>query len=513
MADVAEAARAPINIVLCADGTGNSGGKLRGTNVWHIYNAVARHRQAGEDRAAVAQVAFHDDGVGTEQNKILRTLGGAFGYGFSRNVRELYAALVKTYQPGDRIYLFGFSRGAYTVRALGGLITKCGVLKPDAKGPKGTLDSAIEAAFKAYRASGRSQAESFKGAFQPHRDVEIQCIGVWDTVDAVGVPFDWLRDLLSKVIKWRFHDSDLSPLVRNGFHAIAIDDERETFDPVMWNETNKPDGQVIEQVWFAGVHSNVGGGYPREGMALVSLDWMMTRAESGGLRFVPALRDQVRQGANVHAKLYDSRSGAKAFYRYRPRDIAAFAQKHDAAPPKLHHSVFERVAWQTDDYAPAQVPGAVTVVTTEDGEEESARIAALQALLDGNAETRARDLTPLKSIVYWRKRLYEALVAASILFALAALLLREDAPDQAADGTVALGSWAGFWQEVTELAISLVPSLLESVVRGLFHNLWLVALAAVIFGVLLTVRRRLETGMRQRAVEAWRAARLRRTLV
>ena len=505
--------RSPINIVLCADGTGNSGGKLRGTNVWRLYNAIARHGQDGDQSGAVAQVAFHDDGVGTEKNKILRTLGGAFGYGFSRNVRELYAALVKTYQPGDRIYLFGFSRGAYTVRALGGLITKCGVLKPDAVGPDQDLEPAIKAAFRAYRAAGRAEAESFKKTYQPHQDVEIQCIGVWDTVDAVGVPFDWLRDLLSKVINWRFHESDLSSLVRNGFHAIAVDDERQTFDPVMWNEASKHEGQVIEQVWFAGVHSNVGGGYPREGMALVSLDWMMSKAANCGLCFVPALREQVRQGANVHAKLYDSRSGAKAFYRYRPRDIEKFSQQHGAAPAKVHRSAFERIAWQTEDYAPAQMPGAVRVVTTRKDRDDANLAEALQAQLDSTAESRMRSFAPLKATVYWRRRLYEALVAASFLFALAALWLREEAPDPAGADQATAGFWLELWRQIIELAISLVPSFLESVIRGLFHNLWLVALAAVVFGVLLAVRRRLETAMARQAVAAWRAAKLPRTLV
>ena len=117
------------NIVLCSDGTGNSGGKGRGTNVWRTYRAVDRAGYVDAQGRQVEQITFDDDGVGTEKFKLFKTLGGAFGWGLSKNIRDLYTALVRTYEPDDRIYLFGFSRGAFTVRALGGMICKCGLLK------------------------------------------------------------------------------------------------------------------------------------------------------------------------------------------------------------------------------------------------------------------------------------------------------------------------------------------------------------------------------------------------
>ena len=116
------------NIVLCSDGTGNSGGKTRGTNVWALFNAVWRGRDSDGDMPPKTQITFYDDGVGTSSFKPMKILGGAFGFGYSRNVRDLYKALVLTYDPDDSLYLFGFSRGAYTVRVLAGLILVCGIL-------------------------------------------------------------------------------------------------------------------------------------------------------------------------------------------------------------------------------------------------------------------------------------------------------------------------------------------------------------------------------------------------
>ena len=113
----------PKNIVVCSDGTGNSGGKKYGTNVWRIFNAVDRHRDD------VEQITFHDDGVGTDKLRWLRVLGGAFGLGLTQNLRQLYTFIVTNYEPGDRLYLFGFSRGAFTIRSLAGMICRCGLLE------------------------------------------------------------------------------------------------------------------------------------------------------------------------------------------------------------------------------------------------------------------------------------------------------------------------------------------------------------------------------------------------
>ncbi len=309
----------PKNIVVCSDGTGNSAIKGRGTNVFKLYEAVDLHgHEQNPDLAR--QVAFYDDGVGTERFKPLQLLGGAFGLGLSQNIRQLYADLVRTYEHGDRIYLFGFSRGAYTVRALAGLLTTCGVLDGGEFGNDDELKAAVRRAYCEYRRKYRTtlgryvrkpytaeSAREFRER-ESAREVSIKFIGVWDTVDAVGLPDDIAAPINALVYRFQFPDLKLSPRVERACQALSIDDERRTFRPVMWDEEGEKSGR-IEQVWFAGVHANVGGGYPKQGMSLVALDWMMTKAEAAGLRFLKSDRDQYREHNNVTDKLYNSRAG------------------------------------------------------------------------------------------------------------------------------------------------------------------------------------------------------------
>jgi hypothetical protein len=160
-------------------------------------------------------------------------------------------------------------------------------------------------------------------------------------------------------------DLKLSQQVKRACHALAIDDERHTFHPVIWDEGGESDGR-IEQVWFAGVHSNVGGGYEKQGMSLVTLDWMMTQAEQMGLRFQPREHELYRERQNVNDKLYNSRAGLGVYYRYKPRDIQAICAKHHTRP-KLHVSALKRIALGTEGYAPGNFPmtDGVTVVDTE----------------------------------------------------------------------------------------------------------------------------------------------------
>jgi hypothetical protein len=366
------------NIVLCSDGTGNTAIKNRGTNVYKLYEAVDLELRPGERR----QVAFYDDGVGTGSMKILRILGGAFGYGFARNVRDLYTDLARVYRPGDSIYLFGFSRGAYTVRALGGMIATCGILDGDALSEAGLRDGVSEA-YRVYRqrfrperfhAAATRNAEAFRASHpvhQPGNPVRIAFIGVWDTVGAVGLPDDavlkqalWL--LSGFRIPW-FKHYLLGDIVDRACHALAVDDERQTFHPILCDE-RRPDGTVdprLDQVWFAGVHSNVGGGYPKHGMSLVTLDWMMSQARAAGLRFSTLDGDVYHEHRNVHDMLYDSRTGLSFLYRYSPRDLTRISTKHGIEQPRVHVSVFDRIALRTEGYAPGNVPPTSVVVGAE----------------------------------------------------------------------------------------------------------------------------------------------------
>ena len=335
----------PTNIVICSDGTGNSANKDRGTNVFKLYEAIDLIDPPGDSKHR-KQIAIYDDGVGTETWKPVRVLTGAFGLGLSRNVRQLYTALARSYEPGDRIFLFGFSRGAFTVRALGGFITACGILKGKEFKTDAGLVKAVNDTYDVYRAKYMTGAHqhiremrgwlqkknalparfdakvtSLREKYHFHDERKIAFIGVWDTVDAVGLPFDHLADFINYAIyPFKFSDQKLHRDVQRARHAVSIDDERHTFHPVMWIEPQDKDKdpERIKQVWFAGVHSNVGGGYPKQGMSLESLDWMMTEAENAGgseegLRFVKADRDYVRNHENVNDKLYNSRAGLAVY--------------------------------------------------------------------------------------------------------------------------------------------------------------------------------------------------------
>jgi uncharacterized protein (DUF2235 family) len=361
------------NIVICSDGTGNTAIKGRGTNVFKLFEAVdlSGHRT---EPALTPQIAFYDDGVGTETFKPLKIFAGMTGFGLSRNVRQLYKELCRVYDPGDRIFLFGFSRGAFTARTLAGLIAACGVLDAKKLLTARALERMVRRAYRAYRRRYRTalaelalgkpkttDTEDFRREHCLPCEVPIAFLGVWDTVDAVGLPFH-LSDVINTTIhRFKFPDQKLSPLVEQACHALALDDERHSFRPLLWDETG--DGQRIEQVWFAGVHSNVGGGYPKQGMSLVALDWMMTKAEAAGLRFIDIDREVYRRHAHVDDKLYDSRSGLGVFYRWKPRDMAALCAEN-GTPPVLHLSVLERIAHGTEDYAPGNLaPDAAVAIT------------------------------------------------------------------------------------------------------------------------------------------------------
>jgi uncharacterized protein (DUF2235 family) len=384
------------NIVICSDGTGNTTIKGRGTNVFKMFESidVNGHRF---DSALDPQVSIYDDGVGTEDLKPLKILGGVTGWGLSRNVKQLYKELCRIYDPGDKIFLFGFSRGAFTVRTLAGIITRCGIIDARKQSTASAFDSCVNAAYKAYRSCYRTIVMSlifgepgsdatvdFKAKFCHRHLPEIHFIGVWDTtVDAVGLPFH-ISDMINTVIyRFKFPNHRLSEHVKHAYHALAIDDERHSFHPLLWDQSIPSENQKIEQVWFAGAHSNVGGGYPKQGMSLVALDWLMEKAKSADLRFIPDEREYYRDHANVDDKLYDPRAGLGVFYRWKPRDIAAICRKNSIVPA-IHLSVLERVAHGTEDYSPGTLPSNAAVVITPTGDPEKDATAQRRALATEN---------------------------------------------------------------------------------------------------------------------------------
>lgn len=475
----------PKNIILLSDGTGNSNIKNRGTNVFKLYEAI------DFNSPKYRQVAFYDDGVGTQEFRPLKILGGAFGWGLSRNVRRLYKDLVQTYEQGDKIYLFGFSRGAFTVRRLAGFICEMGILNKSAYNDE-QLDSAIWYLFKEYRAKNPAFLEQFYGPglealfekfcyklnnkqlkfceIKPN----IEFVGVWDTVAAVGLPFDEATDILdSFVFRFKFRDHKLHNNINKAYHALSIDDERQSFNPLLWQQDKR-----IEQVWFPGVHSNVGGGYPQQGLSLVALDWMMKKAEAAGLGFISTDVEFVKNREYAFDKLYNSRAGLAAYYRYQPRDIAKICNDEKKQimieSPKFHVSAFERITLGIFDYAPCNIPTTFDVVDNNGLYNQSQQI----AVLVGRALSHKTLLEQEAKHISSRRILYYVFMAYSILTLY--WLVREDLanPEIGLFGTI---------------KILLSPDGLLDKIAILFwdHPVFIVV-GAIIFASTVYVRKRME---------------------
>lgn len=272
----------PKNIVICADGTWNRP-ECR-TNIWEIFNSLPGaatplpanmlHGEAIK-RDAPGQTAFYLDGVGTRFSS-RDPLGGAVGMGLHSKVLDAYILISQVYALGDKLYLFGFSRGAFTARALAGFIAKAGLMN---KGQAGSANARRKANETWWRCKF---GKTLSPQTAPDADdkMPIRLVGVFDTVGALGIPFfNGIRvvDALERKL-FDFADLDLSPRVQAGLHAVAIDEKRQDFEPTLWHDRGG-----IDQTWFAGVHSDVGGGYPARGLANVTLDWMLTRAVPLGL--------------------------------------------------------------------------------------------------------------------------------------------------------------------------------------------------------------------------------------
>lgn len=231
------------------------------------------------DAKGVAQRFKYDAGVGT--GRFGKLLGGAFGVGLSRNLMEGYEWLAKSYREGDEIWIFGFSRGAYTARSLAGLIRKCGLL--DVYTPK-----LLVQAYKLYRDTRQApdghKCTTFRANYSLEPDVHF--IGVWDTVGALGIP----GTAISETGAFKWHDQQISKKVKYAYHAMALDEHRKSYDTTLWTTEDgrkKPGNVDVEQCWFIGAHANVGGGYGDDALADLSFAWMMQKAAAAGLALRP----------------------------------------------------------------------------------------------------------------------------------------------------------------------------------------------------------------------------------
>jgi uncharacterized protein (DUF2235 family) len=312
------------NIVICCDGTGNQF-ESNITNVVDTYDLASKSDE---------QVVFYDPGVGTGgwqydegTGKFQAVSDLASGGGLQKNIEDAYRFLMQVYEKGDRIYLFGFSRGAFTARSLAGMLRKCGLLQSAA----GNL---VEFATKIYNTERNGKiASDFKATFS--RKCPVHFIGVWDTVGS-----------LTLNAGKRFHNTTLNNEVSFGYHAMSIDEIRKDFPVSLWNESKVKANQVVEQVWFAGVHSNVGGWYDDRGLSNLALQWMMGKAKDCGMEIDEA--DLATRKGNAHGKLEDSHSG---FWFFRGKNVRKIEPGS-----RIHTSVIQRKAKASNKYDPDNLP-------------------------------------------------------------------------------------------------------------------------------------------------------------
>lgn len=351
-------------------------------------------------------------------------LGGILGLGLKRNVLHLYRFVCRNYNSGDTIHAFGFSRGAFTIRLLVALICTQGIAAYRDERELGYnsadafyrfIDANAPDKFRWFWLVARSVREGVRLGWRrmskrlidvpPAHRPDVDFVGVWDTVAAYGGPISEITRGIDKYV-WplTMTNFELNPKVKAARHALALDEERDSFSPLLWDEVNEarlaseaetPELRErfrtrLKQLWFAGVHSDVGGGYPDDSLSYVSLVWMIDEI-GGTLRFIADEERHIRAFANALGPIHDSRKGLGSYYRYQPRKIAALlhrgipdtlafdetlafrdptiSEKRD--PPqglllscRVHDSVIDRIGAGTDNYAPIGLPRDIVVVSS-----------------------------------------------------------------------------------------------------------------------------------------------------
>lgn len=320
----------PKKIVVCCDGTGNEYGE-ENTNVVKLFQRLKLENPE-------EQIAYYDPGVGTFSSpaaftktaKLLSRLKGlAFASGMTQNIEDAYIYLMDKYREGDKVYLFGFSRGAYTARSLGGMLNKCGLLQ------KGS-NNLVPYASHIYRNKDNDEvAKGFKKTFS--RECTPLFIGVWDTVKSVG---------FSPFFHREFSDSVLNPDIKFGCQALAIDERRLKFKPDIWCPPANEDEQVIEQVWFAGVHSDIGGSYPDSSLSDISLNWMLRQAHNRDL----LIRKDELSGPDFVPKPCSKLHNSLKWYWL----ILGWKRRNIPKGSSIHQSVYDRI--NDCDYNPKNLP-------------------------------------------------------------------------------------------------------------------------------------------------------------
>ncbi|NIZ12411.1 DUF2235 domain-containing protein [Phaeobacter sp. HF9A] len=340
-------------LVVCCDGTWNTPDQNRDglptpTNVVKLHSLVA-----AQDSAGVQQIPYYRAGVGTSGGIIRRALGGAIGRNLEDDIMSAYKFVAETYAPGDEIFLFGFSRGAYTARSLAGMISNVGLadLRPDHLSPYEDPWQVVKKLMTRYQFNKADAPETGLRArllqprpvgvvkFHDPAQIGFRFIGVWDTVGALGIPDDlaFLRWVLGDPLKLGFKDTALGGNVVCARQALAMDERRVDFAPTLWTEW-APD-QDVEQRWFPGVHGNVGGSYAETGLGDLTLQWMLEEAQANGL----ALRDMVpgQLQPNAFAPRHDSLLGGFQKRPSRPRAVPEVIDREGVIADWLSRTTFD----------------------------------------------------------------------------------------------------------------------------------------------------------------------------
>jgi uncharacterized protein (DUF2235 family) len=513
------------NIVLLSDGTGNSSSKIFKTNVWRLFQAL-------DLTDPNKQVAFYDDGVGTSSFKWWAVITGIFGIGLKRNILDIYCFCCRNHREGDRIFGFGFSRGSFTMRVVAGFIATIGLVPYNYN--EDELRAKAIVAYREYRKRGTAKTlarfhlyvlRAIRDFFSRHlmgkprfediafADVKkIHFLGLWDTVDAYGGP---IEEIVRAIDYWYWPlslpDRFMNQKIQRACHALALEDERDAFKPVLWDEryVKTADGLVLlsqnwtppraanaelaaideermSQVWFVGVHSDVGGGYPQDGLAHFTLDWMIDRARVYQLELLDEQTKQLASKVDRFDKLNDSRRGLASYYRYKPRKLFDIynlppyrlsvkedwrhikqlfselpdpeqevrSQLADGVPflkrpdPKIHDAVFERVDACTDGYAPIVIPQIYRVTDKQGTIRGNTRETSGQALWRAHRQEQVWDLV-------WKRRVAYFATMFGLLFLGCLPLLKRYCPGLGA------GSPFGFLVPIVDAAANYLPNLLK----------------------------------------------------
>ena len=312
------------NLVFLCDGTLSSIEEGEETNVGTVYRLLTQLGQSNEQRFE------YDRGI--QGRGWRKWLNAASGLGINLSICQGYAFLASHYRPGDRIFLFGYSRGAYAVRSLAGMIGRIGLLRQQY-----ATERHVQLAFRFYEVGSNSMARRHFSDHRCHRQVEIEMLGIWDTVKSLGLPYPILNRLAPMVTE--FHDDQLGAHIHHGYHALAIDEDRSSFRPLLWRLSPDWQGRV-EQVWFPGAHGDVGGEVrlapQARPLAHLSLNWMLRRAERHGLNLPQDWAERFAE--DPCAPMMGCRTGiARLFLLRGPRRIG------DADGETIHLSIRDRM--------------------------------------------------------------------------------------------------------------------------------------------------------------------------